>query len=155
MLDKGLSPPVPTKDKVADDLAAWLDDVNLENEEHDHGHCVSPTRVFESNVELYRCSWCSNPSAVLRKCSGCNKTRWERVICRLRYAYLAYHLLSDIAMEIVRNNTGPSIRRAVPRKLSFVAYIEQTLVDACIYLIIHHLSSSSIIHRSALCVVPL
>lgn len=78
--DKEATPQVPTKDKVADDLAAWLDGVHLENEDHDHGHCAAPTRVFESNVELYRCSWCSNPSAVLRKCSGCNKTRWERVI---------------------------------------------------------------------------
>ncbi|KAG1841897.1 hypothetical protein C8R48DRAFT_751149 [Suillus tomentosus] len=25
---------------------------------------------------LYRCSWCSNPSAALRMCSGCEKARY-------------------------------------------------------------------------------
>jgi hypothetical protein len=75
VLDMESAHPSPSKDKVADDLAAWLDDVEGGGE-HDHGeHHATPTRIKDNNVELYRCSWCANPSAVLRKCSGCNKTR--------------------------------------------------------------------------------
>ena len=37
-------------------------------------HRMHP-RVNPNTVELYRCTWCKNPSAALRKCSGCGKTR--------------------------------------------------------------------------------
>ncbi|KAM5542894.1 hypothetical protein V8D89_003278 [Ganoderma adspersum] len=32
--------------------------------------------ILNENTQLYRCSWCTNPSAILRKCSGCNKARY-------------------------------------------------------------------------------
>ena len=31
--------------------------------------------ILNENTQLYRCSWCTNPSAILRKCSGCGKAR--------------------------------------------------------------------------------
>ncbi|KAJ6469483.1 hypothetical protein C8R45DRAFT_1017230 [Mycena sanguinolenta] len=58
-------------EKVEDDLAAWLEDLHLEGERDDR-----PTITTFSNVELYRCSWCGNPSAILRKCAGCSKARY-------------------------------------------------------------------------------
>ncbi|KAF5383157.1 hypothetical protein D9615_004964 [Tricholomella constricta] len=62
-------------EKLEDDLAAWLDDVHL-HDDHDHEpHGLHP-KVNTNSVALYRCSFCGNPSAVLRKCSGCSKTRY-------------------------------------------------------------------------------
>ncbi|KAG0707957.1 hypothetical protein DFH29DRAFT_979573 [Suillus ampliporus] len=65
-------------EKAEDDLAAWLDDLHLEQGEEDEAHpqrCSHP-RVSPNTVALYRCSWCGNPSAALRKCSGCEKARY-------------------------------------------------------------------------------
>jgi hypothetical protein len=66
--------PAPTtaEDKEHE-LAAWLNNLDLEGEDEEgegaHG-CVNP----KARVELYRCTHCGNPSAVLRKCR-CNKVR--------------------------------------------------------------------------------
>ncbi|TBU57428.1 hypothetical protein BD310DRAFT_821584 [Dichomitus squalens] len=60
-----------------DDLAAWLDNIKLDDGSDDSAHahrCTHPT-ISTNNVALYRCSWCGNPSAVLRKCGGCGQTR--------------------------------------------------------------------------------
>jgi len=65
-------------EKAEDDLAAWLDEVHLDQGEEDEPHptrCSRP-RVSPNTVALYRCSWCGNPSAALRKCSGCEKARY-------------------------------------------------------------------------------
>ncbi|KAF7348541.1 Bin3-type SAM domain-containing protein [Mycena venus] len=59
-------------EKVEDDLAAWLGDLHLEGEQDSHSQ---PATFSNSHVELYRCSWCGNPSAILRKCAGCSKAR--------------------------------------------------------------------------------
>ena len=66
----------PSSDKVFDDLAVWLDDLHVDDgpEVEQQQHCVHP-RVSPNSVSLYRCSYCGNPSAVLRKCGGCGKTR--------------------------------------------------------------------------------
>jgi hypothetical protein len=60
-------------EKVEDDLAAWLEDMHLDNARG--GHSEQAT-FSTSSVELYRCSWCGNPSAILRKCGGCSKARY-------------------------------------------------------------------------------
>lgn len=58
-----------TSDKVEDDLAAWLDDMHVEDgDEELETHCSHP-KINTNHVELYRCSWCRNPSAVLKKCT--------------------------------------------------------------------------------------
>ncbi|KAI1791760.1 hypothetical protein LXA43DRAFT_1181643 [Ganoderma leucocontextum] len=75
--------------QAEDELAAWLGNIDLDhdNHEHDHGHihhghgsrranAPSSTDRGTRGYELYRCSWCGNPSAVLRKCGGCAKTRY-------------------------------------------------------------------------------
>lgn len=62
-----------------DNLAAWLDEIHLDQGDEDGPRpqrCSHP-RVSPNNVALYRCSWCGNPSAALRKCSGCEKTRYS------------------------------------------------------------------------------
>ncbi|KAF8651578.1 hypothetical protein AX16_004694 [Volvariella volvacea WC 439] len=87
-----------TPERAEDELAAWLEELELELEdehEHEHGHghdhgahthahphgVKKPKKerghpnVNSNHVSLYRCSWCGNPSAVLKKCSGCSITR--------------------------------------------------------------------------------
>ncbi|RPD56410.1 hypothetical protein L226DRAFT_554441 [Lentinus tigrinus ALCF2SS1-7] len=72
---------------VDDDLSEWLGNVSIDHTnhhaDHDHHACGSNTpraeasaSVETSSYELYRCSWCGNPSAVLRRCGGCGKTRY-------------------------------------------------------------------------------
>ena len=74
------APPRPLSSSEADDeLAAWLEHVRLDDGEdaapHAHARGCTHSKISTSSVELYRCSWCGNPSAVLRKCGGCGKTR--------------------------------------------------------------------------------
>lgn len=70
--------------KAEDTLAAWLNNLHLEDDKPEEGHPYRQRTEFNKNtVTLYRCSWCLNPSAVLKKCSGCSKTRYVRGECRL------------------------------------------------------------------------
>lgn len=62
------------KEKVEDDLASWLEGTHLGVEEGHPVACSHP-KINPNRVELYRCSWCGNPSAVLRKCRACGLTR--------------------------------------------------------------------------------
>ncbi|KAL1744138.1 hypothetical protein HDZ31DRAFT_39347 [Schizophyllum fasciatum] len=84
----GATPSAAQPESVADDLAAWLDDMHLEegedaNPEHKHKHEKHErTEVKKSEFELYRCSYCRNPSAVLRKCGGCSKARYCDAECQ-------------------------------------------------------------------------
>ncbi|RDX49823.1 hypothetical protein OH76DRAFT_1482910 [Lentinus brumalis] len=68
-----------------DDLSEWLGNVSIDDEHanHDHHGCAGhapgsqvPATAETSSYELYRCSWCGNPSAVLKRCGGCGKTRY-------------------------------------------------------------------------------
>ncbi|KAI8986642.1 hypothetical protein BD414DRAFT_38810 [Trametes punicea] len=70
-----------------DDLAAWIENMKLEDgsEEHLHPHPRSHPKISLNNVMLYRCSWCTNPSAVLRKCGGCGKTRYCDGQCQKKH----------------------------------------------------------------------
>ena len=91
----------PSAAQAEDELAAWLGNINLDEEhEHDHHHdhhahvhghghghrtrranAPSDSDKGTRGYELYRCSWCGNPSAVLRKCGGCVKTRCVYTCC--------------------------------------------------------------------------
>ncbi|PCH44867.1 hypothetical protein WOLCODRAFT_77377, partial [Wolfiporia cocos MD-104 SS10] len=67
--------PLPSAAKVEDDLAAWLEHLTVDDgSEQRPQRCSHPT-VNPNTVSLYRCSHCGNPSAALRKCGGCGKTR--------------------------------------------------------------------------------
>ncbi|KAF8986510.1 hypothetical protein BDQ17DRAFT_1393667 [Cyathus striatus] len=68
-------------DKLQDDLAAWLEDLHLDGESEPEPSCINPT-VNMNHVALYRCSYCGNPSAALRKCSGCEKSRYCDAGCQ-------------------------------------------------------------------------
>ena len=63
--------PVISPGKLEDDLAAWLDGMALDgtNGEEQEMHCTHP-KITDSSVALYRCSWCGNPSAALRRCTS-------------------------------------------------------------------------------------
>lgn len=60
------------QDKIEDDLAAWLADIRLDDGTMEEtmrcGAAKHRPKVDYNHVTLYRCSWCGNPSAVLRKC---------------------------------------------------------------------------------------
>ncbi|KAG6907808.1 hypothetical protein DXG01_007290 [Tephrocybe rancida] len=56
-------------EKLDDDLSAWLDGTHLHNEPDTDLHGLHP-KVNTNSVALYRCSFCGNPSAALRKCSS-------------------------------------------------------------------------------------
>ena len=58
-----------------DNLAAWLEGTNLDDHERENRGCGGHARTDASNAELGHCSFCHNPSAVLRKCAGCGKAR--------------------------------------------------------------------------------
>ncbi|TDL19575.1 hypothetical protein BD410DRAFT_900101 [Rickenella mellea] len=76
--------------KLEDNLAAWLDEMHLDGddgEDSSHDHCLHGqghgsdqqeriTKVDNNDLELYRCSWCRNPSAALKKCSSCGRARY-------------------------------------------------------------------------------
>ncbi|TFK85225.1 hypothetical protein K466DRAFT_552464 [Polyporus arcularius HHB13444] len=68
-----------------DDLAAWLENMKLEEGEDARPHMCSHPKISTNNVALYRCSWCGNPSAVLRKCGGCAKTRYCDGQCQKKH----------------------------------------------------------------------
>ncbi|TFY78414.1 hypothetical protein EWM64_g5600 [Hericium alpestre] len=76
--------------KAEDDLAAWLERLDIEDPDavgfHDrnHGHVTHPSLNL-NDVELYRCSWCRNPSANLKKCGGCAKTRYCDPACQKQH----------------------------------------------------------------------
>ncbi|EIW60332.1 uncharacterized protein TRAVEDRAFT_45581 [Trametes versicolor FP-101664 SS1] len=72
-----------------DDLAEWLEKIDMDDPDdensiymrehggaHAHRHGVPKAKSEMTSYELYRCSWCGNPSAVLRKCAGCGKTKY-------------------------------------------------------------------------------
>ncbi|KAF8886495.1 hypothetical protein BD779DRAFT_1529952 [Infundibulicybe gibba] len=70
--------PTVTPEKLADELAAWLED-NGDGEPRDN--CLQP-KVTKNRAALYRCSWCGNPSAMLKKCelycdAGCQNPHWK------------------------------------------------------------------------------
>ncbi len=64
--------PAVDHEKLDDNLAAWLEDMRLEDGTLEQRmRCEASEEVRKvniENVELYRCSYCGNPSAALRKC---------------------------------------------------------------------------------------
>lgn len=69
--------PAPTtKGDKERELAAWLNNLDLDGEqdEEEGAHGYANLRANPKRVELYRCTHCGNPSAILRKCK-CNKVR--------------------------------------------------------------------------------
>ena len=70
------NPAPTTKEDKEHELAAWLNNLDLDGDQdegEDAQGCVN-LRANPKRVELYRCTHCGNPSAILRKCK-CNKVR--------------------------------------------------------------------------------
>ena len=116
---------LPSAEQADEDLAAWLEDVRLDDEGEANGNgnrnrngasdeetharrCTHP-KISMNSVALYRCAWCGNPSAMLRKCGGCGQTKYvaglERLL-RLRGAHL--YFFTGIATANARRSIGPS-----------------------------------------------
>ena len=56
-------------EKLEDDLETWLSNMRLEDGTLEQTlRCGSEKAHFE-HVTLYKCSWCGNPSSILRKCA--------------------------------------------------------------------------------------
>ncbi|KAI0056850.1 hypothetical protein BV25DRAFT_1831839 [Artomyces pyxidatus] len=75
-------------EKAEDDLTTWLAKLEIGDENmmghHDDGHRTHPA-INLNDVALYRCSWCGNPSAILRKCRGCQKARYCDSDCQKQH----------------------------------------------------------------------
>ncbi|TFK71925.1 hypothetical protein BDN72DRAFT_837132 [Pluteus cervinus] len=76
------APEPVSADKAGDDLAAWLENLRVDDGSEEPAKVHSHPNITMNHVGLYRCSWCSNPSAILRKCSGCGKTRYCDAGCQ-------------------------------------------------------------------------
>ncbi|TDL19576.1 hypothetical protein BD410DRAFT_751998 [Rickenella mellea] len=72
---------LPT-DQAEDHLAAWLDEMHLDDHTDDGPECTTHPKINTNKVELYKCSWCSNPSAILKKCSLCGRARYCDSSCQ-------------------------------------------------------------------------
>ena len=64
--------PAVDHEKLEDNLEAWFEDMRLDDGTLEEKlRCEASEHVRKvniENVELYRCSWCGNPSAALKKC---------------------------------------------------------------------------------------
>ena len=62
-------------------LATWLKDINPGDTNSigelldERQYKIKNSSINFDEFVLYRCSWCGSPSAALRKCAGCGKTR--------------------------------------------------------------------------------
>ncbi|KXN92527.1 hypothetical protein AN958_05382 [Leucoagaricus sp. SymC.cos] len=83
----------PTSEESEDKMATWLAKLDLEDEKLDSKEMyrvgeesksggLKLVSVDGDSLSLYRCGWCGNPSASLRKCSGCTKIRYCDVHCQ-------------------------------------------------------------------------
>ncbi len=118
-----------------DDLAAWLENMKLEEGEDARPHVCSHPKISTNSVALYRCSWCGNPSAVLRKCGGCAKTRYVFATTCIGRDFLTVSV--DIATDSARRSTGPSIKPTARSRASLglrpTAAPQCGIVDSKIY----------------------
>ncbi|KAJ4496420.1 hypothetical protein C8R41DRAFT_826368 [Lentinula lateritia] len=71
----------PDSEKVQNDLNNFLNDLQLDDESPAKRLAAHP-KVNLNSVLLYQCSWCKNPSAMLKKCSGCSQTRYCDASCQ-------------------------------------------------------------------------
>ena len=55
------------------DLEKYLEKFTFIISNHAHAPGASVTRPYVSSVPLPRCSFCANPSSMLKKCGGCGK----------------------------------------------------------------------------------
>lgn len=107
--DKGSASMPPAEDA----LATWLEKMETEEgvQESFPDEFHSDITFDTSYVELYRCSWCRNPSAILRKCSGCGKTRQVTCLASLvLHRRSLIHSFEDTAIHLAKNFTGPTTR---------------------------------------------
>ncbi|KAH9477955.1 hypothetical protein JR316_0010188 [Psilocybe cubensis] len=73
--------------KLEDDLTAWFNDMKFDDGTMMHvgAGCSGGSgqvKVTFDQVTLYRCSWCSNTSAILSKCGGCSEARYCDRACQ-------------------------------------------------------------------------
>ncbi|KLO16152.1 hypothetical protein SCHPADRAFT_870193 [Schizopora paradoxa] len=71
--------------KSEDVLTAWLENVHIDGDDSTNAGPrtrMTHSRLHLNNVPLYQCSWCEATSAVLRKCSRCEKARYCDAPCQ-------------------------------------------------------------------------
>ncbi|KAI0707998.1 hypothetical protein C8Q76DRAFT_770754 [Earliella scabrosa] len=68
--------------QTEDDLAQWLGSVVIDDADEYGKESGGPPGGASSHYELFRCSWCGNPSAALRKCGGCGETKYCDGACQ-------------------------------------------------------------------------
>lgn len=71
--------PEPRDKKLED----WLDLMESSDMTHSSRR-LHEKRVVESDVRMWQCSWCSNSSALLKKCAQCGVVRLDVLSSALR-----------------------------------------------------------------------
>ncbi|KAH8828003.1 hypothetical protein DL96DRAFT_1464036 [Flagelloscypha sp. PMI_526] len=75
-------------DEAANDIASWLSRVEIEGTKgvlEGQWRGGATRSKVEPRTGMYRCSYCSNPSAALKKCSGCSQTRYCDANCQKQH----------------------------------------------------------------------
>jgi hypothetical protein len=122
------TPHTVSQEKLQDDLATWLEDMHVDDGEHDSKLSGVHPVININHVALYRCSWCGNPSAVLGKCldpssillpglcslrshlgSGCTKTRYRLCV----WAKPVTDYFAGIATQGVKGYIGKITKSSV------------------------------------------
>ncbi|KAJ7705390.1 hypothetical protein B0H17DRAFT_1298689 [Mycena rosella] len=69
------------------DLAAWLEKLDPDDPSSNFFELrgINPDTNRYGAAEMHHCSACNTPSAALRRCSGCQKTRYCNSDCQSRY----------------------------------------------------------------------
>ncbi len=86
-----------------DEIAAWVEGLQLDDTKprRKPGPQRLHPKINSNHVELYRCSWCGNPSAILRKCSNCADARWV-------YFVWVYLMVIDTSVQVLRSVVSES-----------------------------------------------
>ena len=81
-------------------LSAWLENKNLKDDgdesetdsppSEDREHMTHPKFDPSDILKLYRCSWCKNASAGLKKCRGCETARCVFSLSICGYSVLTF-----------------------------------------------------------------
>lgn len=102
---------VVQRDRPEDQLAAWLHDFrhrNGDDIDDDLPEKSSHPKWSTNPAELHKCSWCKNPSAVLRKCGGCEQARYG---AKRRVGVIGKLIAClGTVMRVAKSLRGPSTR---------------------------------------------
>jgi hypothetical protein len=114
------------KKRAEDELTAWLEGTHIHDRDHGHNHehdepimHSMPWAVNFDTPVLYRCSFCGNPSAVLKKCMF----HWSHC------ALLLIEVTDDLALLQVVDAAKQGEITSLPLCLHWLVHLNLSLTD--------------------------